>query len=563
MRYYLLPIISLLSVPVFAQSVVDATRYGSSNIAGTARYRAMGGAFGALGGDPTAMSDNPAGMGIYRGTNELSFTPNLTFAHCNMDGGVSTDNKKADVSISNFSGVFSFRTNGDYLVNFNIGIGFNHREGVRRKYQSIVSNPLSSFGQYLNNRANNCLMERGDFYNPHYLATDDATYNNRIPLTVLYAWDTKTILPVMDGVDGDGNQLYAGVTSYDLANGYSSYQRLFVNESNRTDEYNINASANWNDALYAGLTLTIFDINSTIMTEIDEDYDSPLESYTQYFNNLESKGSGFGIKAGLLYKPTDVWRIGAAAHTPTWYKMEDIYNGKMQNEDQNVPAAGGQSYNYKYRYFSPWQLQLSSAWVIARRALIGVEWDMQDFTTQKLKRDNEQWDDGTGAFSTMNEMFKKYNRVQQTYKVGAEFRATDHFSLRAGYAFKTSPFTANLYDNPGVSRGRRDGSYVDENTLLFDSSTKPNYSLLGSQRYYTGGFGWAGEWWHIDLAFMDRVMEEKVALFPTTDADRFDDHGNEIFTDDPFSDGWGAVTATHTNLKNHFLTWDVTIGIKF
>ena len=43
----------------------DALRYGIQNLNGTARYRAMGGAFGAVGGDLSAINSNPAGSSIF------------------------------------------------------------------------------------------------------------------------------------------------------------------------------------------------------------------------------------------------------------------------------------------------------------------------------------------------------------------------------------------------------------------------------------------------------------------------------------------------------------------
>ena len=39
----------------------DALRYALNNLTGTARFRGMGGAFGAVGGDLSAISINPAG----------------------------------------------------------------------------------------------------------------------------------------------------------------------------------------------------------------------------------------------------------------------------------------------------------------------------------------------------------------------------------------------------------------------------------------------------------------------------------------------------------------------
>lgn len=49
-----------------AQGVLDAYKFSQSDLNGTARYLGMGGAFGALGGDISVLSNNPAGLGIYR-----------------------------------------------------------------------------------------------------------------------------------------------------------------------------------------------------------------------------------------------------------------------------------------------------------------------------------------------------------------------------------------------------------------------------------------------------------------------------------------------------------------
>lgn len=51
---------------LFSQGVVDALKYSQQDIRGTARYMGMAGAFGALGGDITTLSQNPAGIGVYR-----------------------------------------------------------------------------------------------------------------------------------------------------------------------------------------------------------------------------------------------------------------------------------------------------------------------------------------------------------------------------------------------------------------------------------------------------------------------------------------------------------------
>ena len=46
-------------------TITDALRYSVENLNGTARFRAMGGAFGSIGGDMSAMNINPAGSSVF------------------------------------------------------------------------------------------------------------------------------------------------------------------------------------------------------------------------------------------------------------------------------------------------------------------------------------------------------------------------------------------------------------------------------------------------------------------------------------------------------------------
>ena len=69
-------LMSSLFIQVSAQTAVDALRYSRTIAGGTARYMALNGAFGAVGGDFTVLSTNPAGIGIYR-SSEFTITPSI------------------------------------------------------------------------------------------------------------------------------------------------------------------------------------------------------------------------------------------------------------------------------------------------------------------------------------------------------------------------------------------------------------------------------------------------------------------------------------------------------
>ena len=51
----------------------DVQRFSEREVMGTARYVGMGGAMTAIGGDPSAVLDNPAGLGLYR-RSEIALT---------------------------------------------------------------------------------------------------------------------------------------------------------------------------------------------------------------------------------------------------------------------------------------------------------------------------------------------------------------------------------------------------------------------------------------------------------------------------------------------------------
>ena len=65
MKKNLIFLLGLLFSQLNAQTLFDAERYSNSTIQGSARFAAMGGAFGAVGGDFSAIEINPAASSIF------------------------------------------------------------------------------------------------------------------------------------------------------------------------------------------------------------------------------------------------------------------------------------------------------------------------------------------------------------------------------------------------------------------------------------------------------------------------------------------------------------------
>src|SRR5690606_39400237 len=63
------------SFPLSAQQYQEnALRFSDIHVNGTARFQGLGGGHAALGGDPSAMTSNPAGLGFYT-RSEITVTP--------------------------------------------------------------------------------------------------------------------------------------------------------------------------------------------------------------------------------------------------------------------------------------------------------------------------------------------------------------------------------------------------------------------------------------------------------------------------------------------------------
>lgn len=67
-----------LPLVINAQDAFDVLQMSQTELRGTSRFQSMAGAFGALGGDLSVLTQNPAGIGVYRNS-DLGITMSLDF----------------------------------------------------------------------------------------------------------------------------------------------------------------------------------------------------------------------------------------------------------------------------------------------------------------------------------------------------------------------------------------------------------------------------------------------------------------------------------------------------
>ena len=150
--------IGLLSINLSAQNEIDALRYSQQNIFGSAKFNSMGGSFGALGGDFTTLSYNPAGISLYQNS-ELSITPSISMTETNTSITGNDPNFGFGSNLSNFGFVFSGKNMDDEWKRINIGFGWNQLANYDNRIEIITENSTTSLADVFLEQANGVTVD--------------------------------------------------------------------------------------------------------------------------------------------------------------------------------------------------------------------------------------------------------------------------------------------------------------------------------------------------------------------------------------------------------------------
>lgn len=453
--------ILLIACSAFAQDLTDALRYSNYKINGTARSAAMGNAFGALGGDFSSLSINPAGAAVYR-SGEFTFTPSV--GKISVDGtylGNTTTDSKYNVSIDNIGYVTSILTGENSesgLVSLSFGLGFNRLGSFSMNMLAEGSNSNHSILDYFTYNVNNPVIDSDDFN----------SYYEKL------AWDTYLL-----NYDEQNGEYFNDITD----NNFGQSQRKTTDRRGYINEYLVSFAANFNHKFYVGATVGIHDV---YFKENANLYEWDAKNNIPYFNDLnfntylKTTGSGFNIKVGAIYKPTNNLRLGLAVHTPTFYKFNDLYDNNMSSsitymedgETENYYAEPDKEGVYDYEIETPLKTILSGAYVIGKSGLISVDYEIMDYSSAKIKNGS----DGYNYYNENKDIQNAYKTVGNLH-IGGEYRVNKNFSLRAGYENFPSVYKKS-YLNVQNPNGKASYSTISgglgykQGNVFFDAAVK-------------------------------------------------------------------------------------------
>ncbi|MGZ8518277.1 MAG: OmpP1/FadL family transporter [Chitinophagaceae bacterium] len=471
-----LGVFSLLSIPLFAQIPEDVLKYSWQPTNGTARVNAIGGAMGSLGGDISANFINPAGLGFYK-TREIVLSPGFSFLKnkSNFRGTAASD-KDSYFNLGTSGIVAGWQGNGRWSSKA-LSFGITRMANFSNKVFYTGENDFSSHGeQYAADAVNKGSIDDLPFNNTVAYGTRLAAWN--------YAIDTASI-------PGHAGQDIISMAMWNaLKNGgdFRVNQSHSIETSGGITEIGVGYAANMDDKLYIGGSLglpivkyqkkSIFrEEDATGNTDNNFNFNETTETFT-------TKGMGINAKFGIIAKPADFIRLGLAVHTPTWYSLEDTYDGSMLTDLENyrtTPGAirvslsdvlnAGEIPEYKYELISPWKFMLSGSYVLreaedVRQQKGFITADVEYVTHKSNKfRNSEDIGNNSEYYNGVNNTIKDYYKGAFNFRVGGELKFTT-LMTRLGFSYYGSPYSdkelkANKMFVSGGLGYRNAGIFID------------------------------------------------------------------------------------------------------
>lgn len=511
----------LLTSSVWAQGEVDALRFSREDLHGTARSMSMGGAFGALGGDMTGVTTNPAGIAVYR-SSEVVGTLNLSQERSKV-GSYNANKTRFDMDNLGFVGYFPLRN--DVMPLVNIGFSYNRLKSFDKKV-SAKGSPNNTLIEYMAERATDLdidegKMQMGDnlpdpFETQDWLST--LGYNSYL----------------IDPVEQNGKYTYRPIDTQ----GATPYNEVSTSEWGYVDNYDFTIGTTLANVLNLGFSLSVKDIFYNLGSDYLEDFDYK-GGYT-LSNWLKVNGAGVGAKLGAIYRPFHSIRLGLAWHSPTWYALTETFEAQIDDNMENFVSDP----NYEpavtssRRFANSYDLKTPGKWVASVATILGnkfigsMDWELTDYSKMKLRVPTNSQDDPTW-YDVDNEYISEDFKLASTIKIGAEYRFTPQFSGRIGYAWMQNP-----YDDKGGLITYGEAFIRNSNTI---------HRIEGDTQYITAGLGYRfNRNLYLDMAFVHKSQTDNLYPFPNY-----------------YVNGVLAVNATPFSLTNRSTRALITLGYKF
>lgn len=525
---YIIASLLLIAGYSYGQGEVEANQFSRNDLYGTARAMSMGGAFGALGGDLTGVSINPAGIAVYR-SSEIATTAVFNSEKFKA-GDISNTKNKFNFHNLGFVGYFPTRNVNVPVVNF--GFSYNKVKSFDREMGAFGADRNTSLMDYMSHVSTEAYGGAG--VKPEIMQFDD---NNKdydpflsgAPWLSVLGYQSYLINPNQD----DKGYFYTPLHNESVNN------VLNISEKGSIDVYDFTVGTSINNVLNLGASLSVSDIYYNLYSQNSEDFATGTNAGFDLHNWITSEGNGVGVKLGLIYRPINALRLGLSYHSPTWYSMRDRYSAEMiENVEQYVTIPdyeegstfSGEKRN-DYNFKTPDKWTASAALVMGTNMILSLDYELTNYSSMKYSEPSGSRY-ASDYFALDNGYISSDFKTSSSVRAGFEYRFTPQLSGRLGYAWMQNPYTTTFKE--------------DGNAMTAGATTA--YRMEGDANHFTGGLGYRfNRNFYLDLAVVYKTQDDDLYSY----ANVYNDLGETYIDAAPYS------------LKNNSIKALLTLGYRF
>ena len=490
-KFFLINLSVLTFSFVYSQEVSDALRYSQDNLNGTARFRALSGAFGALGGDLSSINVNPAGSAVFNNNQFGSTISNFSTKNNSNYFGTTTSECDSTFDLNQAGMVFVFKNQNtkSEWKKFSLALNYENANNFDNSTFSYGTNPNNSIDQYFLYYANqnggvsvsNLQLQPGETISSLYgFLGSNYGFGTQQAFLGYQAY----IIDPASNYNEISNRNYVSL----VPNGGNYYQENYFTSDGYNGKLNFNFATQYKDFLYLGVNLnshftdysqytSFYERNNQVSNEI-------RINRLQFDNRLYTYGNGFSFQVGAIAKVTKEFRLGLAYESPTWYTLNDelsqsvvgIRSSTSGELSPDIVDPRVTMIYDRYKIQTPDKITGSLAYVFGNQGLISFDVAYKNYSNITLSPTNQ--------FRNLNTTISNTLTNTAEFRVGAE-KKIKQLSLRAGYRFEESPYkdTKTMGDLIGYSGGL---GYNFGNTKvdLSYSHSKRNYQ----QQFFSQGF---------------------------------------------------------------------------
>lgn len=480
-KVFFLVVVGFAMTTTKAQNIVDGLRYSTENMTGSARFSSMSGAFGALGGDLSAISINPAGSAVF-----LSSTASVSFSVENTKNDAryfdnSTSEKFSDFVMNQAGVVFVFDSYNEdaAMKKFTLGLNYDLMNNFDNSFRA-GGRSNTSIDQYFLGYADGIALELlqtlpGESISSLYRYLGE---NYGYGAQQAFLGYQSYIINPSDPDNPNNTGYYSAIAPGVFEQDFSSVTSGF------NAKYSINAAAQIGYDWYVGVNFNSYIIDYLQTTRFYETNNNSGSVVNRVFfeNNLAVLGSGFSMQLGAITKVSDNLRLGLTYDTPTWFRISEetsqhietrrVENGNTINQ---IVSPNVVNIYDDYRLKAPGKITTSAAYIFEGYGLISVDYSYRNFSNMEFRPVNDAY------FSAENARIEDMLKAVSSVRIGGEYRLYQ-LNFRAGFRYEQSPYddTSLMSDLTGFSFGI---GYSFGNTRLdvayINTRQERNHQLLG------------------------------------------------------------------------------------